>query len=227
MAYAWDDARVTHEPEPSVIEWGSERARRLGVAQWPWRLFAAWALAVAGWITAVASLVTRWQVMDDMIFPGPDRPDFSYGLGMVSVWGTGWVIGAMVLAGCAGLVLLGPAQGRTGARAVGLAAGGVLLVYLFAAAAALRETNQSIFTVGQPGLDIDLGAGVYLAFLAVVLLSAAFWLAPLTASLPPLRQVAVGRPEEVPPAPSDLTVGPAEPWVPNDLPDGDRWQAGH
>jgi amino acid transporter len=223
MAYAWDDAWVTHEPEPSVIEWGSDRLRQLGVAEWPWRLFAAWLLATAGWVTAVASLVARWQVMDDSIMLGPDRADFSYGLGMVSVWGTGWVLGAMALAACTGLALLGPRPMRIGARAVGLAAGGVLLAYLVAAAAALRQTNQSIFTIGNPSLEISVGSGVYLAFVAVLSLSAAAWFASPTARLPSLRRVAVGRPEEEPPAPSDLTVEPAEPWVtpPNRL-DGGR-----
>lgn len=195
-----------------MIEWGTDRVRRLGLGEWQWRLFFAWVLAVAGWLAAVASLITRWQVLDDNVFVGPGRSDVSFGLGMLPVWGTGWVLGIMVLAGCAGVSLLGPRSTRSRARAIGLAAGGVLLGYLFAAAAALREPNQSLFTLGQPDLEIDLGAGVYLAFFAVFLLSAAVWFAPRTGSLPSLRWAA-GAPEEKPPAPADLTVEAAEPWV--------------
>jgi hypothetical protein len=229
-APTWDDAGVTQEPEPSVVEWGSDRVRRLlPVGGLPWWSYAAWVGAAAGSIAAFASLVSDWQMLADNIIPGPQGQEVSVGLGLVWIWGGGWVLGAMVLGACTGLALLGPGSSRAGARAVGLAAGGVLLPYLTAAAVALRRTNQSLFTMGNPQAEVELGPAIPLAFLATALLSVALWLAPRATTVTwPLRpgraavrhpisgrpDPAAGRPgPEDPSAPPDLTVEPAEPWV--------------
>jgi hypothetical protein len=216
---------VTPEPEPSVVEWGSDRIRRLGHISLPWQSYSAWVLATAGAIAAFASLVSDWQVIPDPLAFGPGETTF--GLGLVWVWGAGWALGAMVIAACTGLALLGPRLTRAGARAVGLATGGVLVPFLAAAAINLRREN--LYTVGNLGQEIDLGLGVYLAFGSTVLFTAAAWLAPTAARMSParLRRVAAAEPEapedrHAPPAPPDLTVEPTEPWTTPEHPDGGR-----
>lgn len=220
-----------------MVEWGSDRVRRLvPVGTLPWWSYAGWAAAVAGSIAAFASLVSDWQALADGFGVGPGRPEVSVGLGLVWVWGGGWVLGALVLGACTGLALLGPGTARAGARAVGLAAGGVLLPYLTAAAVALGRTNQSLFTMGNPQAEVELGPAVPLAFLATVLLSAALWLAPRMTAIWPLRAAQAAQPDQPdqpdqapaprsfrrpgrvaerpgPDAPPDITVEPTEPWV--------------
>ena len=235
-AGAWDDARVTREPELTVVEWGSDRAGHfadLDVQRW--REYGAWSAAGAGGIAAFGSLLSPWQVLPDEFGLGLDSAEVTFGLGLVSsAWGVGWALGAMVLAACTGLALRAPGPTRATARLVGLATGAVLLPFLVAVAVNLRRENLILV---QPEQEFGLGPGLPLALTSNLLLGAALWLAPRTgrgaraprtpasgtsasgtsASGTSASGVAgrAGRaePPAAPPDPLDLTVEAAEPWV--------------
>lgn len=231
-------------PEPAVVEWGSARSagwaqladrdwwsRRFGWhrgAAW-WRRLA-WVLAGLGALALFGSLVGEWQVLHqdapDFAFPGEesDPERLALGIGSVLVWGTGWLVGGLLLAACAALALAGQPPLRSHARTVGLALAAVELVLLAGAAVALTE--ESLYTLGRPEIEISLGRGVYAAVASVVLLGGALFLAGPVPESSPAAPAAAGGDTAGPPAPAyqepaDLTVAPAEPFA---HPDGHHWR---
>lgn len=229
--------------EPAVVEWGSGRVggwaladgawwrRRFGWSRTPgWSRRLAWVLAGLGALALFGSLVGEWQVLHqdaaDFAFPGEesDPERLALGIGSVLVWGTGWLVGGLLIAACAALALAGQPPLRSHARTVGLALAAVELVLLAGAAVALTE--ESLYALGQPEIEISLGRGVYAAVASVVLLGGALFLAGPVPESSPAAPAAAGEDTAGPPAPAyqepaDLTVAPAEPFA---HPDGHHWR---
>lgn len=238
-------------PEPAVVEWGSARSagwaqladrdwwsRRFGWhrgAAW-WRRLA-WVLAGLGALALFGSLVGEWQVVHQeargLELPGEqsDPEQVTFGVGAILVWGTGWLVGALLIAACCALALAGQPPVRRHARTIGLALAGVELGMLVAAA--MELTQESLFVVVRADLEISLGRGVYAAFASVVLLGGALFVAGQDSGSGPedtgsASAAAAGWPpgSAGPPAPAyqepaDLTVAPAEPFA---HPDGHHWR---
>lgn len=208
------------QPQPDTVEWGSDR-----MLLPPWlssagRLGLVCLTALGSLALLLASVMTGWQVLEVHYELGPNRREIeqtTLGLGEAPPWGTMWVIGVLVLAGCVALVLFGRPAVRGQARVAGLGVAVALAVLLVGALARLQTT--SIF---QSSGDIEVwpGPGPYLA-LGSVLLAATLMIAASRSpqsewgtvwrdrwqSRPRQRADDRARVGE----PTDLTVGPAEP----------------
>jgi hypothetical protein len=195
-------------PEPAVVEWGSERRGvldRLTGWQHP-RL--SWALAVLGAVAMFGSLIGEWQVIDDpsIVTDAVVTDQFDVAIADTTVWGTGWLLGAMLLAICAGLGLAGQPAIRPYARTVGLVVAAVQLGILVAAAVNLSQ--DSVLLYDDETVEVTFGRGVYAAFASVLLIGAALYLA----RAPGPRTKPAAEPARRT-GPEDLVVGPAEPLV--------------
>jgi hypothetical protein len=180
---------------------------RLASARW-WHPGIPWALAGLGGLAMFGSLIGEWQVIpvgEDQGFPELDQ--FELGIGMLVGWGPAWLGGALLLATCAGLALVGTPPLRGYARSVGIVLAGVLLGFLVGAAVQLDQ--QSIWDPTVQS-DIQLGRGVYAAFASVALMGAGIFLSgDRRIGKAPLLAEPVEPPAD---APDDLAVGPAEPF---------------
>lgn len=129
----------------------------------------------------------------------------------------------MLLASCVGLALGGRPGVADQARVLGFSLAAAVTVVL--AAATLRLPREALLAYGDPRVELRLGRGVYLAYLAVLLLVVALWLARLHATAPPLGGSGDGSAGRVPaprpggepassepePGVRDLTVTAADP----------------
>ena len=173
------------EPDSTTVEWGSgdDGGRDpFAVVFTPTQLrrYVAYPLAALGAAAAFGSLLLDWQSVrpvSDEDFILPSQGTGRFGIVGIFGWGSGWVLGAMVLVACTVLALFGEASARRHTRLIGLAAGGVLFGFLVAAAVSL--SRSSLFSAGSPvEYEHGLEPGVPLAFGSVLLLGAALWLAP-------------------------------------------------
>lgn len=166
-----------------MVEWGSS-SDPFTVELTPTQLrrYIAYPLSGAGAVTAFLSLQLNWQVVrlssDFDFFPGLTE-ELEFGVTDLPVWGTGWIVGVLVLAICTVLTYVGEPAARRHTRSVGLATAAVVAGLLVAVAVSLSRTDllRSGF-FGEPiDLEHELGPGVWLAFGTVVLIGAALWLA--------------------------------------------------
>jgi hypothetical protein len=180
---------------------------RLASARW-WHPGIPWGLAGLGGLAMFGSLVGEWQVIPldaEQQFPELDQVEL--GIGLVVGFGPAWLVGALLLATCAGLALVGTPPLKGYARGVGIVLAGVLLGFLVGAAVQLDQ--QSIW---DPTLQADprLGRGLYAAFASVVLVGGAIFLSgDRRIGKAPLLAEPIEPPVD---APTDLAVGPAEPF---------------
>jgi hypothetical protein len=215
--------------------------------------------AVVGAVALFASLISEWQitVLDTSQFgesQGGNRP-LPAGVTDLGALGSGYVVGLFALAGAVVLVLFGPPAGRRHVRLLGMTAAGVLLGLLAALASSLGASSRALSSVYTFDLDDDqiqltYGRGIWCAFLGVLAVLLALWLAgrhlppdtpivvakdepeePVEAAPPPgpvvwsWRRPAKEEPaddEEQPDAPIDLTVSSTTPFT---LRDEDRDKA--
>ena len=225
---------MTEDTQAAVVEWGSASAERV---RWrasfggPVGKWSAWASAGLGALALFGSLTTEWQIAT--VGELPPR-EYELGLGVVMTWGTGWLVGAVLLAACVGLALGGRSGVADSARVLGFSVAAALTVVL--AAASVRLPQEALLAYGDPEVELSLGRGVYLAYLAVLLLAGALWLARLHAAARsdevagdgPTGRVPRPRahgdraaPPEVEPGVRDLTVTAADPLP--DPADRDAW----
>jgi hypothetical protein len=259
------EAGMTHDETPrpddgaAVIEWDGGEPDRAGR---PARGLAALRSdpripsTVAGLsaFTLLLSLFSEWRLWTAS---RPDGPPIQLSNGVASfpVVGTAYLIGLLVLAGCAALALYGSPSARHNARLAGMAAAAVVGGVLVMAAASLEELGGVVETqVTNPQADangwtvtVAHGRGLYLAFAGVAGTALALFLArtrhaPLAepaARSAPAADEAAGAPARAPedegdgwpwrPSPDaareaagagpdggplDLTVRPAEPFLP-------------
>ncbi|MEV4810176.1 hypothetical protein [Micromonospora avicenniae] len=212
----------------SVIEWGTaepdapERPRRslagLGRDRRIPQL-----LAGLGAVAGVASLVGEWVVMT---LPDGGREgslEVPAGVADVNGFGVGYLVGLLGLVCAVALALRGTPAVRPNARVLGLALAGALLVLLTVTASELDDSTRRLFYSPEEGFRIEYGRGLAMAFAACVLLGVALQLAPNAAPLDEdapagavfrrRRRSARDEPDDVPPAPADLTVQPAVPFA--------------
>jgi hypothetical protein len=224
---------MTPGPEPTVVEWGGDDDRRdpFTVVFTPAQLrrYAVYPLGALGAVAVFVSLLLDWQAVER----NTNEQDFvepvtKFGIIGIFGWGTGWIMGAMVLVGCTVLAVLGEAAARRHSRLIGLTTGGVLLGFLVAAAISLN--HRSLASADFPlEHEYRLEPGVLLAFGSVLLLGAALWLAPRAtadgtasdrAETEPSRWAHNRRPRHAAdPAgsgPADLSVAPTEPFSRDD-----------
>jgi hypothetical protein len=186
MATACDDARVTDETRAtSTVEWGAgDRGGRLAaLATRRWRRSLVRALAGLGALAMIGSLVAPWQLLDsDLIYgSGSGEDDLLIGPGRIAGWGMWWIFSITVLAILVTLTLLGRQTLATHTRTVGLAASVVMLIVLVAATISLRD--DALFGFFPVDVEADLGRGLHLAYVTLVLFGAALWLAAPAAAV--------------------------------------------
>lgn len=209
------------EPAPAVVAWGGERSRRGGgrLAGWSDRLrrerWSVRLLAGLAGLVLFGSLLDSWQVT---LLPEEfaDTQEVVVGLAGIGAWGAGWLVGLIGLAACTGLTVLGLPMLRAPARSVGLALAGVLLGLLAAVSVQLgrASTLASIGFIGEVDFEVQLGRGVYLAYLGVGLAAAALWWArPQARPAAPEPDPRASGPVDGHAGPRDLRVGPAEPFI--------------
>ncbi|MBQ1074013.1 hypothetical protein KBX06_12710 [Micromonospora sp. C31] len=224
----------------AVLEWGTaepDGPRRFG------RTFSGLGrdrrlpvlLAALGAVAALASMVGEWQVMTiPNAGPQGNTPlRVPGGVSDVGGFGVGYLVGLFALVCAMVLALRGTGAVRPNARLAGLALAGSLLGLLVATAASLDEAGQRVFFYStDDGFRAEYGRGLVTAFVACALFAAALKLAPADAA--PLAEetddghgadvgddaepVGWGRrarnvADDGPPAPADLTVGPAIPFA--------------
>jgi hypothetical protein len=131
-----------------------------------------------------------------------------------SNWGVGWMIGVLAISATVALSLLGPVNLRVASRVAGLSVAGAMLALLISASVDLdrRGPFPGVLNVTEYEVETTFGQGWYAGYLALALLGAAMWLAPL-ASGSSTTEPSAGNPDghrELA-GPGDLTVGPAEP----------------
>ncbi|WFE51082.1 hypothetical protein [Micromonospora sp. WMMD1155] len=220
---------------PAVIEWGADddptpRGRFgwsvAGFVQDP-RL--PLLLAGLGAVAGVASMVGEWLVMS-LPNAGPEGDttiEVPAGVSEVGGFGTGYLVGLLVLVCTVALALRGTAAVRSNARLVGLTLAGALLALLVAATATLNDSGQRTFFYStQDGFRTEYGRGLVMAFAACVLLGAALRLASNTTPAPAgdeqagdgsaargWRRRHRGPVDDGLPGPADLTVTPATPFA--------------
>jgi hypothetical protein len=203
-------------PEPAVVEWGSERRGLLDrlVGARGWHPAIPRVLAGLGALAMFGSLIGEWQVVEQRFTPevGDDVVESqSLGIGVMFVWGMGWLVGAMLLGVCTVLALTGQPPIRRHARAIGLAVAAVQLGIL--AGAVVNLNDETVFGgVSDVGVEISLGRGLYAAFASVLLIAAALYLARMEPT-PRQRPASDQEPPASVDGPADLVVGPAEPMV--------------
>ncbi|MGK5737776.1 hypothetical protein [Micromonospora sp. URMC 103] len=213
----------------SVVEWGATepvtptRPRRTLVDLGRDRRLPL-LLAGLGAVAGVASLVGEWVVMP-LPGGGPLGGDIRVpsGVSEIGGFGVGYLVGLVVLACGVALALRGTTAVRHDARVAGLAVAGVLVALLTATALELDDPGQrGLFYAPEAGFRVEYGRGLVMAFVACLLLGAALWLAPNAGALdgdapagPVFRRRRRPRqePEDVPPAPADLTVQPTVPFA--------------
>ncbi|MFG1760709.1 hypothetical protein [Micromonospora echinofusca] len=199
-------------------------------------------LAGLGAVAALASMLGEWQIMT-IPNGGPQGNTplrVPGGVSDIGGFGVGYLVGLFALVCAVVLALRGTGAVRPNARLAGLALAVALLGLLVAAAASLDEAAQRVFFYStDDGFQVEYGRGLVTAFVACALFAAALKLAPAGAA-PPAGKADEGRaaddaddPEPVgwrrrrardvaddgPPAPADLTVGPAIPFARPELQD--------
>ncbi|MFC3503422.1 hypothetical protein ACFOOK_20945 [Micromonospora krabiensis] len=217
----------------AVVEWG---AAEPGPAPRPGRSLAGLArdrrvpplLAGLGAVAATASLAGEWLVMT-IPNGGPTGSSIRVPAGLAEIGnlGTGYLVGLLVLVTAVALALRGTRGVRVNARVAGLALAGALLVLLTTTAITLDDAGQRTrLYAPDEGFEIEYGRGLVMAFVACALLGAALWLTtdagPTddgddTPAGPLFRRRGRGpgpaERDDVPPAPTDLTVQPTIPFA--------------
>lgn len=190
-----DMAADQHPPavEP-VVEFGPETPPPRARPRWNTAGFAAAVaadrrmvplLAVLAGVAAFASLVSEWQttLIDTALF-GENPPSLRpvpTDLAGLGAWGSGYLVGLVLLAGAMVLTIFGPPAGAQYARLAGLSTGGVLLGMLAALASLLGRTSMlSGLFVGLTPVDQiqpSYGRGVWCALFGVAAATLALYLA--------------------------------------------------
>ncbi|MEV1144054.1 hypothetical protein [Micromonospora sp. NPDC049799] len=180
-------------------------------------------LAGLGAAAALASLVGEWLVLTlPNSGPNGELIRVPEGVSEMGGFGTGYLVGLLVLSCAVALALRGTPPVRPNARIVGLALAVALLALLAAAATHLGDTDRRALYYGeQEGFAIEYGRGLVTAFVACVLLGAALWPTPSdapvaaagTTASPRRRRWSADDPEAELPAPADLTVAPTIPFA--------------
>lgn len=147
------------------------------------------------------------------------------GVAEVGGFGVAYLGGLLALTAAVALALRGTAGVRQNARVAGLGLAGATLGLLGAAAFSLDAmARRTLFYSPEDGFRVEYGRGLTAAFVTIVLLAAALYLAGRTAvpetgsdAGPGIGPAAPGRrrarEDELPPAPADLTVGPVAPFA--------------
>ncbi|QSB14384.1 hypothetical protein JQS43_23295 [Natronosporangium hydrolyticum] len=199
---------------PEVLEWAAASTTRPG---WWHRLDPRIAQLVSclGLAALAGALIVEWQVVE---LATVNRFDVEVSaaetrLAGLGAWGTGFIVGVLLLLGAVGAALYGPPVTRAVSRAAGLAVGAGTLVVLLGAVVELRESAPQqmgfpLFT-GLPAeeLEVTVGLGVYAGFAAVLLLVLALALVrPGVTAATPFPHAAPG---ELRPEPAMATEPPA------------------
>lgn len=166
-------------PRPAVVEWGADAANvTITLSKEQVTRFIALPLAGLASVIAFVATTQPWQTtaipeVDE--FLTSDR--FELGLGAVTVWGTCWLLGTILLATATWYALFSADRSRQPARTAGLCLAGVLAVVLAAAAVELSRFHSAIPSIGFVGLDLSFGpgAGFVLACIGTLLFGAALW----------------------------------------------------
>ncbi|MFG3706896.1 hypothetical protein ACGF7U_19510 [Micromonospora sp. NPDC047670] len=198
-------------------------------------------LAALGAVAAIASMLGEWQVMTiPNAGPQGNTPvRVPGGVSDIGGFGVGYLVGLLALACAVALALRGTATVRRNVRIAGLTLAGALLALLTATAASLDEAGQRVFFYStDDGFRVEHGRGLVAAFVACALFAVALKLAP-AGPVPPSEEAADEAADEAtddgdeaepvglrrrsrrgweleddrPPAPADLTVGPAIPFA--------------
>jgi hypothetical protein len=182
------------EAAPEVVEWGDDGATPPGRAARGFARLRADArlprlvAGVAG-LALLLSLFTEWRVSTALI-EAPDRQaagqqQINNGVVSFPAFGAAYLVGLLLLAGCAAVALFGRTAVRANARLVGLAGAGVLGAVLLMGAASLDELGGSleaqVTTQSEAGgwsMNQTYGGGFYLAFAGVAGMALAFFLTP-------------------------------------------------
>jgi len=212
------------EPAPAVVAWGGEPSSRGSsrLAGWSGRLRPDWlgvrVLAGLAGLVLFGSLLDSWQ--ETGLPEEFSEPARVAGLPGIGAWGAGWLVGLIGLAACTGLTVLGLPALRAPARSAGLALAGVQLGLLAAMSVQLGRTSTlestGFIAPGEIGFEVQLGRGVYLAYLGLGLAAAALWWArpePRPAAPDPVRPASAPASGDGYAGPPDLMVGPAEPFT--------------
>ncbi|MFI7519488.1 hypothetical protein [Micromonospora globbae] len=182
-------------------------------------------LAGLGAVAGVGSLFGEWVVMTLPDSGRDDQPlEVPAGVAEIGGLGIGYLVGLLALVCTVALALRGTPGVRLNARVAGFALAGSLLAVLAVAAVQLDDpVRRGILYSPQDGFRIEYGRGLVMAFVACALLGAALRLAPYAAVpdgtetsgpvLPRRRRTAREEPDDVPPAPADLTVQPTVPFA--------------
>ncbi|RIV34372.1 hypothetical protein [Micromonospora radicis] len=131
-------------------------------------------LAGLGAVAALASLLGEWVTVtlptggayDGTPVEMPSNVSEIGGLGI------GYLVGLLVLGATAALALRGTAPVRPNARVAGLALAVGLLAVLAATAISLQDDGRRTYA-NADGIDVELGRGLVMAFVAVLLFAAA------------------------------------------------------
>jgi hypothetical protein len=131
-----------------------------------------------------------------------------------SNWGVGWMMGVLAISAAVAMSLFGPVNLRVAGRVAGLSVAGAMLALLISASVDLgRRGPFSGVPLADYQIESTFEQGWYAGYLALALLGAALWLAPLASGSSSTTEPAAGNPDghrELA-GPGDLTVGPAEP----------------
>ncbi|MGN9812348.1 hypothetical protein ACTMSW_23705 [Micromonospora sp. BQ11] len=180
-------------------------------------------LAGLGAAAGLASLVGEWLVLTlPNSGPNGELIRVPEGVSELGGFGTGYLVGLLLLGCTVALALRGTPPVRPNARIAGLALAVALLALLAAAAANLGDTDRRALYYGeQEGFAVEYGRGLVTAFVACALLGAALWPTPSNAPVeamdttvsPRRRRSRADDPETDLPAPADLTVAPTIPFA--------------
>lgn len=230
----------SHTTEPGTVEWGSDRPARRG--RMPRALAGLGrdrrlvpVLAAVGAVAAAASLVGEWTIVTiPMAQLEGDAPlRVPAGVSEVGNFGAAYLIGLLSMIGCLALVLAGAPSIRHNARILGVALSGAVLAVLLAATAVLPEASGRLYYLRPNGqLRVEYGRGLVMAYLATAVLGLALLLAGRFVAGPTATGPADGadgtghgwswhrarpapalRRDDERPAPSDLTVTAAPPFI--------------
>ncbi|MFI7596501.1 hypothetical protein [Actinoplanes sp. NPDC049681] len=211
--------------EPAVVEFGPEppparRASFLAGLSGDRRIGPL--AAALGGLALFASLVSEWQVtkIDATVFRDVQTGTRTFGATVAELdgWGTAYLVGLFFLTAAVVLTLFGPAAGRGYARLAALSTGGVMLALVAAVWSSLDETTWIAGQLDVSGLDDDqmqltMGRGPWCAAVGIALVLLAMY---FTGRGDPRRPPPPEEEEQLPDAPFELTVTPAQTWAASD-----------
>lgn len=138
-------------------------------------------VAALGGLAFFGSLVEEWTVTripDDSEIP-QNMIELTSGLGQMSTFGTGYLVGVLGVLGCLALVFFGTPGLRHNARVAGLAGAGTVLAILAGATGSLHSIALDRWQVyGEiEGLATEHGRGLVLAYVSTGILGLVLLLA--------------------------------------------------